>query len=336
MTTQPNIRVMTWDPVCERSVTMARRIGRPLETIHYLWYRRPWITPLKYPLQAGKTFAWLQAHRPAVTVVSNPPPFAALCVWLYCAVTGSAYVVDAHTGVFLESKWRPFLPLNRFLMRRARLTLVTNEALRQQVEAWKARAFVLPDALPDLTGKEGVFPLDATRFNVAAVFSFYEDEPVEEMLAVADLPADMRVYVTGDHRRVPGVRRRQLSPQLTLTGFLPRASYEALLRHCDAVVVLCTKPHTLLCGAYEAVAAAKPLLTSESEAMRAYFRKGTVFVANTATGIEAGLRELRRRHGELSLEMRALRADLRVSWEHTFTQCLDAIVREPGEMRVAA
>lgn len=336
MTSLPDIDVLTWDPVCQRSTSIAQRIGRPLQTIHYLWYRRPWVAPVKYALQAAKTFTWLGERRPHVTLVSNPPPFAAFCVWLHCAYTGASFVLDAHTGVFLEPKWRTFLPLNRFLMRRALLTLVTNEALRQRVQGWNTAAFVLPDPLPDLGDYGELFPIDRQRFNVAAVFSFYEDEPVEEMLAVHNLPADMHVYITGDHRRLRSGLRRGLSPQITLTGFVPRPSYESLLRQCDAVLVLCTKPHTLLCGAYEAVAAGKPLLTSESADMRAYFRAGTLFIANSTAAIEAGLCAMRARHAELAAEMCDLRAALQESWERMFAHCLEIIAAGTAASSAAA
>ncbi len=336
MTAVPDIDVLTWDPVCQRSVSIAQRIGRPLQTIHYLWYRRPWVAPVKYTLQAAKTFAWLGQRRPRVTLVSNPPPFAALCVWLHSRSASASFVLDAHTGVFLESKWRAFLPLNRFLMRRALLTLVTNDTLRGRVQDWNAAAFVLPDPLPELADRGEIFPLDRRCFNVAGVFSFYEDEPVAEMLGVHSLPRDMHIYITGDHRRLRPALWERLSPQVTLTGFLPRHVYEALVRQCDAVVVLCTKPHTLLCGAYEAVAAGKPLLTSESADMRAYFRAGTVFVANSTAAIEAGLCEIRARHATLAAEMCDLRVALQASWERTFAECMEIIAAgtaAPGPAR---
>jgi glycosyltransferase involved in cell wall biosynthesis len=322
-----DIHVLTWDPVCQRSASIAEQLGKRLETIHYLWYRRPWVAPLKYSMQAVMTWRSLFRRRPGVVMVSNPPPFAACTAWVYCALTGSKLVVDAHTGVFLEPKWRPFLALNRFLMRRAALTLVTNAALQQQVAAWGARAFVLPDPLPPQTS--GHFPLDNSKFNVAAVFSFYEDEPVEEMLTVA-LPADVHVYVTGDNSRVPARLRARLSPQVTLCGFLPRADYDALIASCDAVLVLCTRPHTLLCGAYEAVAAGKPLVTSRSDAMQRYFRAGTIYVDNTTTAIAAGLLTARRHRAELAWEMAAFRAQVAEEWRETFAACLE-IIDDAGE-----
>ncbi len=265
-------------------------------------------------------------------MVSNPPPFTALTAWMYGALTGSTLVIDAHTGVFLEPKWRPFRPLNRFLMRRAALTVVTNRALQEQVEQWGAHAFVLPDPLPKMSPGTERYPLDESRFNIAAVFSFYEDEPIEEMLAVDRLPHDTHIYVTGDPSRVPRSLRLKCSPQLTLTGFLPRPRYEALLCQCDAVLVLCTRPHTLLCGAYEAVAAGKPLVTSDSAAMREHFRAGTIFVTNSTAGIEAGVEAVRRRSKELTREVVWLRHQLRREWKTSFERCL-ALICDNGSMR---
>ena len=319
--------LLSWDPVCQRSDSIAAETGAPLRTIHFLLYRRPWIAPLKYVLQAVATFAWLVRRRPALVVVTSPPPFAALVVRAWCALSGARYAIDAHTGIFLEPKWRPFLPLSRWLSRGAVSTIVTNDALRETVESWGGRGFVLPDPLPEIPPERERFPLDPAKVNVAAVFSFYEDEPVDEMLAVADLPEDMHVWVTGDSGRVPATKRAALSPRMTLTGFLSRASYDSLLSRCDAVVVLCTRPHTLLCGAYEAVAAHKPLVTSESAAMRRHFRKGVVWTGNSTNEIEAALREVAARRSELAREMREADGEMRADWQRTCDRLLDELAR---------
>lgn len=317
--------LLSWDPVCQRSDSISAETGVPLRTIHYLFYRRPWIAPLKYLLQAAATFAWLARRRPALVVVTSPPPFAALVVRAWCALSGARYAIDAHTGIFLEPKWRPFLPLSRALSRGAVLTIVTNDALRETVESWGARGFVLPDPLPDPPPERERFPLDPSKVNVAAVFSFYEDEPVDEMLSVANLPADMHVWVTGDSSRVSERQRAALSPQVTLTGFLPRARYDSLLSRCDAVIALCTRPHTLLCGAYEAVAAHKPLVTSESKAMRHHFRKGVVWTGNSTTEIESALREVAARRSELAAEMSEADREMRGDWQRTCERLLDEL-----------
>ncbi|MCC6848702.1 MAG: glycosyltransferase [Deltaproteobacteria bacterium] len=314
------LEMLTWDPVCQRSTSFAERLQQTLHTVHYLAYRRPIVAPIKYPMQFVSTLRLLKKLRPDVTVVSNPPPFAALTAWLHHRAYGGAFVVDAHTGVFLEPKWKPFVPLNKFLMRHALMTLVTNEGLSDIIRGWGGRPFVLPDPLPSLDARGTKFPFRSGRFNVAAIFSFYEDEPVDELLAIRDLPEDLDVYVTGDSSRVSARTRARMSPRIHLTGFLDRRSYDALLQQADAAMVLCTRPHTMLCGAYEAASTGLPLVTSDSEAMAAVFRRGTIFTANTTQGIEHALREVRRRHGELADEMQRLRAELHDDWNARFQQ----------------
>lgn len=318
------IQVLTWDPVCQRSTSIAEELGRPLHTVHYLAYRRPAVAPIKYPLQFAKTLQLLRHISPSVTMVSNPPPFAALTAWLHHRAHGGSFVVDAHTGVFLEPKWKPFAPLNKFLMRRAALTLVTNEGLCETVKAWGGRPYILPDPLPRLGGP-APFPFASEGFNVSAVFSFYEDEPVDEFLAIRNLPSDMRIFVTGNSSRVPQQVRASLPEKITLTGFLSRQRYDALISQSQAAIVLCTRPHTMLCGAYEAAAAGKPLVTSESAAMRAAFNRGTVFVNNSTRDIEDGLRQVHARHAVLAAEMRDLAGEMRVDWRRRFDDCLEIL-----------
>lgn len=317
------ITVLTWDPVCRRSATLASQLGQPLHTIHYLWYRRPWIAPIKYVAQTIKTFVVLRRERAKIVLVSNPPPFSVLAVYVYCRIFGARYVMDSHTGAFFEPKWTWLMWLHRFLARRAALTLVTNAHLKGMVEAWGARAFVLEDALPEFrrTGPPKI-ALDAAAFKIAAIFSFYEDEPIEEMLAVRDLPPDVRIYVTGDSSGVKSDRVARLSPQVTLTGFLSEADYASLLQECDAVIVLCTRPHTMLCGAYEAAAAGKPLITSNWPEMKSYFAKGTVFVDNSTASIEEACRLVRERRVALTREMDGLRVELQEDWKQKFAVCV--------------
>ena len=314
------LELMTWDPVCQRSDSFAERLQQPLHTIHYLTYRRPIIAPIKYVAQFVSTLRRLKRLRPDVTIVSNPPPFAALTAWMHHRMHGGGFVVDAHTGVFLEPKWKPFAPLNKFLMQRALMTLVTNDGLSDVVRRWGGRPFVLPDPLPTLDARGTRFPFHPGKFNVAAIFSFYEDEPIDELLALQNFPEDMDIYVTGDCSRVSARTRARLSPRVHLTGFIDRRSYDALLHQADAALVLCTRPHTMLCGAYEAASTGLPLVTSRSDAMSAVFRRGTVFVDNTTADIERGLHEVRRRHEELAGAMRQLRAELHDEWNARFQE----------------
>ena len=64
-----------------------------------------------------------------------------------------------------------------------------------------------------------------------------------------------------------------------------------MLFSVDAVMVLSTAIHTMLCGCYEALGAEKPLITSNQIVLREYF-SGAVFVENTTIGISNGIKEI--------------------------------------------
>lgn len=323
MTDGLRIRCLTWDPQCERSTQIAARVGVELETIHYLAYRRPAVAPLKYVLQTVATIRSLAREWPDVVLIQNPPPFAPLAVYLAQRLRPEMrFVIDCHTGPFLERKWRWLLPLTRFLARGAVLVLVTNEHLRVVTESWGARAYLLSVQLPKLPRPQRLYPVERGTFNVVAVCSFSKDEPIEALLRMADLPPDVRVYVTGDHRRAPAVLRRRRSSGVVLCGFLDAADYTSLLEQADAILVLCTTPHTILQGAADAAALGKPLVTSDWPEMRQVFPKGAVWVDNTIASIEAGIRTVRRDHAILAAEMVALAGELDARWEAEFRELL--------------
>ena len=84
---------------------------------------------------------------------------------------------------------------------------------------------------------------------------------------------------------------------------------------CDVVVVLTTKPHILLCGAYEAVAAGKPLVLSNQEDLLEYFSRGVVPTENDADGIAVAIRIALADKGRLSSEIEGLKVDLTKFWD---------------------
>ena len=58
--------MLTWAPYSGRSEGLARHLGIRNHFVHYLAFQRPWVAPLKYPLQAAATLRLLWRERPAV------------------------------------------------------------------------------------------------------------------------------------------------------------------------------------------------------------------------------------------------------------------------------
>lgn len=294
-----------------RADTLAERLGIPSLAIRRLRRGTPFLLTLwKYFLQASETLAALVRRRPRVVFVTSPPIFAALTVWLYAFLFRARFVIDFHSGAFLEKEWRRWDWLQRLLARRAALNIVHNDENAKTAEAWGVPYVVLPSLPPSLEPVPGA----PVRSRPLAVYvcSWKADEPVEALLEAARLTAGVDFRVTG---RAPAGGPSSLPPNIELTGFLGEEEYNQLLRSADVLIALTTRPGTLLYGAQEAIALHKPLVLSRTPTLEAYFPEGTVFVENTAGGLRAGILDALERRDALQSRMGAFERQYRAEGE---------------------
>ncbi|NTV03742.1 glycosyltransferase family 4 protein, partial [bacterium] len=198
------------------------------------------------------------------------------------------------------------------------------------VRAWRGRGFVLQDKLPAMDQAE---PWPARgRFNFTFVGTFSADEPVGNVVAAARLlPDDHVVHITGNTALADPGLLKDAPANVVFTGFLPEAAYQGLLAASDAVLGLTTRPHTLLCCAYEAVALRRPLILSDHEDLLAYFHRGVVPTDNTPESLAAAMREVARRRDELGAEAVLLAQSLSHDWDIRFAALQSVIAGlEPG------
>ena len=62
---------------------------------------------------------------------------------------------------------------------------------------------------------------------------------------------------------------------IILTGYLPDDEYIALLKSADVIIVLTSQDHTLTCGSYESIVLGKPMVLTDTEAIKNHFNKGS-------------------------------------------------------------
>jgi len=172
----------------------------------------------------------------------------------------------------------------RFIQRAARLTIVTNEALAQRVISNGGNPFVLEDKLPSFPDV-GYSRLSG-QYNVVCISTFAPDEPICEVIRAASLiPNSVHIYMTGNWKRARRRLPTSYPPNLIFTGYLPDRDYVRLLNGADLILDLTLRDDCLVCGAYEAVALGKPLIISDTLALRALFGRGAVFTRNQADHI---------------------------------------------------
>jgi hypothetical protein len=296
-----------------RSRLLTQELGMDSPRYVYTNLRRgPLFAPLRYLIQAVRTMRLLFKERPRTVLIQSPPSFAVLCVALYAVLTGSQYIIDAHSGAFQRAIWNRPRWLYRRVARRAVATLVTDTYFQKMVEGWGAKALVMRD--PVTQYPTGSYPLNG-HFNLTLVCTYAADEPLKEVLgAAAGLP-DVHLYITGKVKPEFRPLVDQAPANVTFTGFLPDEQFYGLLKGSHAVMSLTTRNHTLQCGACEALSLQRPVITSNWPLLREYFSLGTVHVDNTAEGIRGGIEEMRRNHARFEGEIAQLREVRFAEWQ---------------------
>jgi glycosyltransferase involved in cell wall biosynthesis len=303
---------------------MGQELGMVVEHVYIMAKQGKWQALVKYPVQTLQSLVVLARRRPRVVFLQNPPIFSSLIVYLYSLLTGARFVIDSHTDALLASFWAWSLPLHRFLSRRAIVTLVTNEHLRQMVADWPANAFILAD--PPATHPHRRRPaLDPNLFNIVLVSTASYDEPIREVFkAAAELP-QVKFYITGSYPKLYPDRAKAAPANIHFTGYTPDEEFYGLLEAADAVMCLTTENHTIQSGASEALWLGRPIITSNWPILRNYFSKGTLHVDNSAAGLCQAILAMQQDHARFEAEILELQQERRCEWQERARQLLEMI-----------
>lgn len=202
-------------------------------------------------------------------------------------------VADLHNAV-VEGAERASQPMRWFyrsLIRRADLVIVTNSSLMQRVRAIGGRAAILPDPVPAYRTESQPCLAEAQRADVVVISTWAEDEPLREIIEAADLmPPTLSVTITG-RPKGPHASLAVRSSRVKLSGFVSDSDYVAMLNQARVVIDLTTREDCLVCGAYEALALGRPLIVSDSKALRELLREGAIFVKNESVAIAHAVTE---------------------------------------------
>jgi hypothetical protein len=314
---------LTWEDH-RRSRELATALHVPI-----VRYPDTFCRPSMYLLNALRTIGFLIWARPKAVVTQNPSLVLAWLALLLKRVLRYSLILDNHNqGVAPEL---PFLrasifrPLYWRLHAGADMNIVSNDALAKLIEAHGGKACVLPDKLPSFVSQRistsVVWPPDA-KYKLIFICTYATDEPVSPVIDAARLlqGTGLHIFVTGKPPPNISSLYGPLPANCHLLGFLSEDEFRARLQTCDAIMDLTERENCLLCGAYEAVAVAKPLLTSDTAALRAYFRQGAVYTRHTPEAIATGIQSMQKHHHSLSEEMRRFQLCLEQEWQHSFQQ----------------
>lgn len=273
-------------------------IGRVFHTqpkiISFSRLRSRWSAPFRYGLSIILTATWLLRARPQVVIVCSPPPFASALVAIYSRLSNAVFILDAHPGAFghRDRLWKLFVPLQRALVSRALVTMVTEPALGDAVHKWGGRSLVFHEAPPEMAPTRPRKTVDA-KATIVFTTIFDPDEPLSAITEAACDLAECDVILTGDASRLANDLRHKLltASHVRLTGWLEQSHYLNVIRNADVVVALTRDPHSVMRSAFEAVYLERPTVLSDTTTMRKYFSP-SVFVRSTGDAVVEGVRSV--------------------------------------------
>jgi glycosyltransferase involved in cell wall biosynthesis len=270
----------------------------------------------------------LRRQRPHVLIAITPPVVAPLVASCWCLTHRCRLVVDCHTGAFHSWKWRWSGWLLRPVCRQAVVALVHTEGDQELVEAWGARALLLPDDLPQARDASPVPRAAGPRVVVGG--SLDGNEPVAAVIAAARLIPNVNVRLTGDERRLPSSVRRTAPPNVVFTGWLDYPTFLGELLAANVVAVFSTDPHIMNRAAFEAVGLERPLVLSDLPGLRSRFGPAALFSPNHPRSMADGVLEGLDREDELAAKSKELQAHLRAQHQQALAR-LKGLVNLPRE-----
>jgi hypothetical protein len=210
----------------------------------------------------------------------------------------------------------------RRLLAAADFTIVTNSALAAVVREAGGRPLELVDPLPDVP--EGTAQYEDSP-NVVVIATFAPDEPLDQIVAAAASPRcrSLQFLVTG--RPPANWVSRTLPANVRLSGFMPEEAYWSALARAAVIVDVTTMPSCVVCGAYEAVAVARPIVLANDSVNVEIFGAAAVYVDASAESIAAGIAEAYGRRDEIVASVPGARASLDERWRRGASRLLAAL-----------
>jgi glycosyltransferase involved in cell wall biosynthesis len=304
---RPPVACIAWAPSESRPRAIAIALGGEARAFYDLGIVRQALVPLRYLLSAARTLLYLARRRPRAVMIQAPPVPAAALVWGYGRLARVPVVIDSHTAAFALNGARvdrTMMPLLGWLARRVDACIVTTDELGERITRWGGRPIVVHEPPPPWDD------VDATSNgagpSVLFVSTFAPDEPLDAVLAAAELVPEATFRITGDLRLLAASARDTAPANVEWTGYLRGSDYPRALATADVVLTLDERDQTVARSAYEAVYAERPLITTDRPHLRELFPYA-VTVDNEPNSIATGVRAALERAPELAAATGAAR-----------------------------
>ena len=314
---------ITWENQ-RRSVVLSKEFDCEL----FLYERSCKSKILRYLLSSGKTLFFIFKRKPNIVFCQNPSLVLTALLCVSQIVFNYKLVVDRHSNFMFNMPktiiYKIFQIISNYTIKMADLIIVSNDYLKKYyIENVGGNGAVLPDKIPDMSVDNNIDTKN--KKSVFFITSFSRDEPCEEFFeAIDDLPEDYYFYVSGNYKKLKYEIAKQ-GKNYELTGFVEEDRFKAILKSVDAVMVFTKHEYTLTCGAYEGIAANKPLILSNTKTIKEYFNKGSIYCDMSVDAIRSGILECFEKYDYLKWEIFKLKKELNISWKKQFNEIKEIV-----------
>ena len=269
---------------------------------------------IKYSYALLKTTHILIKTKPKIVFCQNPSIVLAFFSCVISKIISFKVIVDAHNaGIYpLENRSKLLMIVSRYIQRHAHLYIVSNEFLKDVVEKNGGNYFVLPDPLPIFENHKKIDLKN--KFNILFICTYAEDEPYKEVFKAVDyLNDNFHIYITGNYNKI-SIKNFNLSHKITLLGYISDKRFIEFLHSVDITIDLTYREDCLVCGAYESIAAEKPMILSKTKALQNFFNGGAVFTENYAQTIAECIHKAHDNYQILLKEIQQVKTDMEYDW----------------------
>lgn len=256
---------------------------------------------------------------PSVIWIQLPPTPLLYCAFFYKLIKrrNLVLIADCHNAM-LRKPWVT-TPFARKLLSRCDIILVHNDDVKkslQKINVQQQNSLVLEDNSDftfEIENQQSVYG-DEKKNIVVFPASFNSDEPIMELLKVAQNLPDINLYITGDYKKAPKKFLEKVPSNVCLTGYINKQDYYGIIYNADVVLGLTLLNDIQLSVANEGVAFTKAMVLSNTETLKSIFYKGAIFVSSDALSITNGIITALKNKKDLESEASELKKERIVKW----------------------
>ncbi|MBM9616843.1 glycosyltransferase [Desulfobulbus rhabdoformis] len=278
----------------------------------------------RYIISSYNTVKIVRKEKPDILFCQNPSIMLSfLCLFLRKIYKFKVVVDEHYAGLYpLEGKFFILNSIAKYISIKSDYVIVTTKKLCDEVKLWGGTPFILEDPIPlfDEPINDIVMP---STYNVLYICSWSKDEPFDEAINAFSEMKFMNFYISGKYSNK--IKTKNICKNINLTGYVSEKEYISLLKNVDLVIVLTRREECLNCGAYEALSFEKPMILSNTKAIRDYFNNGVVYTDNDRDSIKKSLINAFDHQDVLKKDIAVLKKRLDDEWKFKKTKVLNTI-----------